>query len=450
MIERYEIKGKVGEGGVGAVYKAYDNQLERVVAIKRLLPPELSEIDEAPDKLLAREANLMSSISHPNIIQVFDAGVDEDGAFVVMEFIDGETLEDTVSRGALTEDDFIRLAEQCLDGLIAAQSIGMLHRDIKPTNLMIRWLPTGRFEVKIVDFGLAKLTFKPTIQTIAHGDAILGSIYFLAPEQFERRPLDKRTDLYALGCVCYYALSQRYPFGGDNAAAVMMAHLEHRLAPLAELRPDLSPAIVDWVNQLIARDMENRPENAATAMAELATATEGRAGTLHPVVPLATDAASTSTPIDAEPDIPFAEPDIPFAEPDIPFAEPDIPFAEPDIPFAEPVIPFAEPDIPTAEPVIPIVAQAPESAVKPAVSNASDSRLITSGRGSHSRKLITSATSSQSTHGFGSSHKPPTTTSRHQQIPAEDHSKPMRTFMIILACTVPVVALILFLVLRSR
>lgn len=436
MIERYEITGKIGQGGVGAVYRAYDHQLGRVVALKRLLPPDESELDDAPDQLLAKEASLMSSITHPNIIGVYDAGVDADGAFVVMEYIDGETLEDTISRGALTEEDFISLAEQCLDGLIAAQEIGMLHRDIKPTNLMIRWLPTGRFQVKIVDFGLAKLTFKPTIQTIAHGDAILGSIYFLAPEQFERRPLDKRTDLYALGSVFYYALTQQYPFHGDTAAAVMMAHLEHRATPLEQLRPDLSQPVLNWVNRLISRDMEDRPDHAAAAMMELATATGGKAGTIHHATSHSAPAASAhETP--APQATPVAEPVIPIVEPDIPVAEPVIPFAELDIPLAEAVFPIAEP------------VEKPEP--QPAQPSDADSKLITSRKGSASRKLITSSVSTLAANRVGVSSKSPTTANRLNQAPVEDtRARPMKRFGVILACAVPVVLLLLFILLRSR
>ena len=356
MKERYEITGKIGQGGVGAVYRAYDHQLSRVVALKRLLPPDESELDEAPDQLLAKEATLMSSITHPNIISVYDAGVDEDGGFVVMEYVDGETLDETVSRSAFTEGDFINLAEQCLDGLTAAQAVGMLHRDIKPSNLMIRWLATGRFQVKIVDFGLAKLTVKPTIQTIDHGDAILGSIYFLAPEQFERRPLDKRTDLYALGCVFYYSLTQQYPFQGNNAASIMMAHLDHKIIPLQKFRPDLSESVVNWVNRLISRDMDERPADASDAMVELAQVIQ-EAGPLHkqslsPSAPTSQAQEAEAVTV-AEVDIPTLEEDIPTLEEDIPTLEEDIPTLEEDIPTLEEDIPTLEEDIPTLEEDIP-------------------------------------------------------------------------------------------------
>jgi len=300
MAERYEIRSKIGQGGVGAVYRAFDTQLQRMVAIKRLLPVDESELDEAPDAMLAKEAALMSSLSHPNIISVYDAGTDTDGAFVVMEFIDGETLEDTVRRTALTENDFVSLAEQCLDGLIAAQAVGLLHRDIKPSNIMLRWLPSGKFQVKIVDFGLAKLSFKPTIQTIDHGDAILGSIFFLAPEQFERLPLDKRVDLYALGCVLYYSLTQGYPFQGDTAAAVMMSHLEHKVTDISQLRPDLPEPLARWLMRLFARDMDDRPNDAESAMAELVGAIKGVVPEGAPQIVVDDGATASAIPVPEE------------------------------------------------------------------------------------------------------------------------------------------------------
>ena len=124
------------------------------------------------------------------------------------------------------------MVDQTLEALIAAQEIDMLHRDIKPSNVMVSWLPSGRFQVKLLDFGLAKLSQTPALQTINHGDAIMGSIYFMAPEQFDRELLDARTDLYSLGCLYYYGLTGSYPFDGDSAPEVMIAHIEHSVKPL--------------------------------------------------------------------------------------------------------------------------------------------------------------------------------------------------------------------------
>ena len=267
MSERYQIKAKIGQGGIGAVYRAFDTHLQREVAVKRLLPPDESEaFEDDPTKSLFKEAHLLSALQHPNVVSVYDVGTDSDGVFVVMELVDGETFDQVVDRGLLTEDDFAEMVSQTLEALIAAQDKALVHRDIKPTNLMVKWLPSGKFQFKLLDFGLAKFSPKPSQQTIGLNDAILGSIHFMAPEQFERLPLDGRTDLYAMGCMYYYGLTGRYPFDGDTAAEVMAAHLSHRLTPMLDIRPDISKRTCDWIMWLMNRDVNQRPANAQEAL----------------------------------------------------------------------------------------------------------------------------------------------------------------------------------------
>ena len=264
MSERYELKGKIGEGGIGTVHKAIDNQLKREVAIKRLIPVEGEKSAEASENLL-KEATTLSALQHPNIVTVYDVGTDEKGGFVVMELLKGETFDETIARGALTFDDFKNVVTQTLEALIAAHHVGLIHRDLKPSNLMVNWMPSGKFQIKILDFGLAKFSKQPSVQTIDQGDAILGSIYFMAPEQFERIALDVRTDLYSMGCMYYQCLTGKYPFDGENAPQVMASHLQNRVTPLHQLRPDVPAWACDWVMWLINRKMEDRPESAKTA-----------------------------------------------------------------------------------------------------------------------------------------------------------------------------------------
>ena len=267
MSERYVIKGKIGQGGVGAVYHAFDSSLKRDVAIKRLLSEtDKPEEERRTAEVLIKEAGMLSKLQHPNIVTVYDVGIDDDGGYVVMELIDGETFDLTVARGALTAGDFAQVVDQTLEAIIAAQEIGMMHRDIKPSNVMVTWLPSGRFQIKVLDFGLAKLSQTPALQTIDHGDSIMGSIYFMAPEQFDREPLDGRTDLYSLGCLYYYGLTGSYPFDGDSAPDVMMAHIEHRVIPLQQLRPDLPAEICAWVMRLISKEQDHRPATAVQAL----------------------------------------------------------------------------------------------------------------------------------------------------------------------------------------
>ena len=247
MGERYEILGKIGVGGVGAVYQATDTLLDRKVAIKRLLSDEESEYADMAKSSLQQETAALSALQHPNIVTIFDVGEDEEGQFVVMELIDGENLEEVINyRDQLSIEDFTIFANQALDALHAAHKLNLLHRDLKPRNLMLRWLPDGKPLAKILDFGLAKFAPKPALQTMDQNKAVLGSVFYMAPEQFERLPLDQRTDIYSLGCVFYYALTGNDPFSGKAAPDVMMAHLEHRVVPIQEHRPDLPHGWRSW------------------------------------------------------------------------------------------------------------------------------------------------------------------------------------------------------------
>ena len=264
MIDRYEIQEKIGQGGIGAVYRAFDTQLKREVAIKRMLPGENGNSQSSGEAVL-KEATTLSALQHPNIITIYDMGIDDEGGFVVMELLKGETLDQVVQRGVLTLKDFSEVVGQTMEALIAAEAAGVLHRDLKPTNVMVSWLPSKKFQVKILDFSLAKFSRTPAPQTIDQGDAIFGSIYFMAPEQFERGNLDRRTDLYSMGCLYYFCLAGRYPFHGESAAQVMASHLQGAVIPLEKVRPDLPSVICQWVMWLINRYASDRPADARDA-----------------------------------------------------------------------------------------------------------------------------------------------------------------------------------------
>lgn len=266
MRDRYEIKSKIAQGGLGAVYVAYDRNLDRDVALKRVLPEAVGEDPNAALDLI-KEARVLSALQHPNIVTVYDVGQDAKGPYVVMELLKGETLDHTIKRGALPQADFEQLVIQCLEGLVAAQAVGLVHRDLKPANIMVIWHVTGKFQLKILDFGLAKLSKHPSKQTIDQGNSIMGSIYFMAPEQFERGEIDGRIDLYSMGSIFYYTLTTQYPFQGDNGPQVMAAHLTHKYLPLEKVRPDLPAWIGAWLDWLMSRQAKHRPADAREALA---------------------------------------------------------------------------------------------------------------------------------------------------------------------------------------
>lgn len=253
----------IGRGGLGDVFRAQDTQLHRPVAIKRLHTKE-----ETPGKFM-QEARHLAALQHPNIVTVYDFIEAQDEIVVVMELLRGRTLQDIAEAAPLLEADFLSAMRQTLEGLIAAHALGMLHRDIKPSNLMIIDLPSGAFQVKILDFGLAKIAPEPSLQTTDQNNSLLGSIYTMSPEQFENKPLDARSDLYSLGCVAYFALTGYYPFSGTTVPEVICAHLQQKVTPLEQMRPDVSPNICRWVMRLMSLDPADRPATAAQALSGL-------------------------------------------------------------------------------------------------------------------------------------------------------------------------------------
>ena len=270
---RYEIQNVVGHGGAGTVYKALDTQLDRPVAIKKLHTAEATGtqaaiIQNATASLL-REAKTLSAIQHPNIVTLYDMGMDEEGPYVVMEYLEGQTLEEAIEQAPLPLQEFTMLARDILNGLHAAHSRSILHRDMKPSNVKLVWLPTGELQFKILDFGLAKFSAIPSVQTMDVKGGVLGSIHFMAPEQFERAPLDVRTDLYSTGCVFFHSLTGNYPFGGKTEPQVMMSHMYNKVGPLADLRPDLPEPVVQWVLKFMKRSPDERHQSAKEALRAL-------------------------------------------------------------------------------------------------------------------------------------------------------------------------------------
>lgn len=268
MAERYKIYEKLGAGGVGAVFRAYDSQLKRWVAVKRIMTAKEAAKDEDTASELRREADALASLRNPNIVTIFDVASDDEGLFMVMELLQGEDLADVVGRGPLPYDDFKELASQSLEGLLAAHQHHILHRDIKPENIKVERLPGGRMQAKIIDFGLARAGLLARKQTEDQAGTVMGSIYYMAPEQLTREPVDERTDLYSLGCVFYEALSGKKAFDGESVTDVIEKHINHDVTPLHVIAPHVPQWLDAWCARLMAQKPDDRPANAQLAIEE--------------------------------------------------------------------------------------------------------------------------------------------------------------------------------------
>ena len=308
---RYELREKLGAGGSAVVFKAWDTKLHRFVAFKRLHP--INDVDKGAVERMWREAMNLASIQHPNILTIFDSGIEDEGPYVVTEYLEGEPLNYIIEKGVFKVEAFDEAARQMLEALIAAHHSDLIHRDLKPQNIMALQMPSGAFQYKILDFGLAKFTSKPAEQTMEGNRAIYGSIYFIAPEQLAHKPLDARTDLYALGCVFYSMLSGQSPFGGDTLAEIISNHLQHKVVPLHTVRPSLPKPLCDWVMKMMSFHPEDRFQTAAEALAEFkklpAAIQESESKTAHKgrVIHL----KHSETPEAVESTIPSPEPEKP-------------------------------------------------------------------------------------------------------------------------------------------
>ncbi|MFZ4768014.1 MAG: serine/threonine-protein kinase, partial [Roseimicrobium sp.] len=185
--ERYQILERLGMGGIGVVYKGFDRQLNRHVAIKRLMNRNEFADSSAEESALHKEASTLAAMRHPSIVTIFDVSSDEDGVFMVMELLEGDDLGHYLYReGPLPLADFEQLATQMLEALIAAHDMKLLHRDIKTENIRVQRALTGRFQCKLVDFGLARVSHVAMKQTVDQSGNVLGSVSYMAPEQFIR------------------------------------------------------------------------------------------------------------------------------------------------------------------------------------------------------------------------------------------------------------------------
>lgn len=273
----YRLLREVGRGGMGVVYQARDSRLDRDVALK-FLPASMAASREGQTRFLA-EARAASALDHPAICTLYDLGETDDGRlYIVMAFYPGQTLADRLAEGPLPLDLALRLARQVAEGLGRAHEAGILHRDVKPANLLI----TERQEIKILDFGIAKLE---SGATLTRPGALMGTLAYMSPEQFRGDELDARSDLWSLGAVLYEMIAGRRPFEGPHPAATMESILGREPAALREVRPEVPAAVATVVHRLLAKEPSRRYGSAAELVLALRAAEEQITVPDHPPRP---------------------------------------------------------------------------------------------------------------------------------------------------------------------
>lgn len=258
---RYEIIGRIGGGGMAVVYKAVDSLLHRQVAIK-VLNESLSNNSEFIRRF-DREAQAAASLSHPNVVNVYDVGRDGYTHYIVMELVDGPTLKQHIlDNGALPVEEAVQIAIQICDGLAHAHENQIVHRDIKPHNILIG--SNGR--VKVTDFGIARAA---TSSTITQTGSVMGSVHYFSPEQARGGVVGEKSDIYSLGIVLYEMLTGELPFDGDSAISIALKHLQEKVVDPRELNPNIPENIVRIVMRALEKDPEMRYTSAKAMMQDL-------------------------------------------------------------------------------------------------------------------------------------------------------------------------------------
>jgi eukaryotic-like serine/threonine-protein kinase len=270
LLGPYRLEGRLGRGGMGEVYRAFDERLERAVAVK-LIRPETADDLRARERF-RREARAAAALNHPAIVQIHDILETPEGDAIVMELVAGETLASLLATGPLDLPRALRLGVEIAEGLAAAHARGIIHRDLKPENVMV----TADGWAKILDFGLAKrhLGEGEGEASLSVAGTVLGTYRSMSPEQARGLPVDARSDLFALGSLLYEALTGVSPFAGGTVLETLTRICTARQRPAAELRPEVPAALSELVDRLLEKDPARRPESAFEVAAALAESTE--------------------------------------------------------------------------------------------------------------------------------------------------------------------------------
>src|SRR3974390_122644 len=268
----YEILSPLGAGGMGECYRARDTRLDRIVALK-ILPKELSG-DPVGKQRFEQEAKTISSLNHPHICVLHDIGHQDGVDFLVMECVEGETLAKRLEKGPLALEQVLKFGAQIADALDKAHRSGVVHRDLKPGNIMLT--PTG---AKLLDFGLAKpvvalvsgstLTVAARPSPMTQEGTIVGTFQYMSPEQVEGKEVDARSDLFSLGAVLYEMLTGQRAFSGKSQLSVASAILEREPAPISSIKPLTPPALDHAIRRCLAKDPEERWHTARDLSLEL-------------------------------------------------------------------------------------------------------------------------------------------------------------------------------------
>jgi serine/threonine-protein kinase len=273
---RYRLEGEIARGGMGTVWEATDPLLARQVAVKTLDPALAT--DEALRTRFRREAVTAAAVTHPNIVATYDTGDDEGTAYIVMELVHGATLRALIdTEGRLPVAQAAQIAHQVADALSVAHARGLVHRDVKPGNVLVQ--PDGR--VKVTDFGIAKATGGG--DELTKSGMVVGTARYLAPEQVDGRTVDDRADVYSLGLVLYEMLCGKAPFAADTDIATAVARLTTPAPSVVACRPDLPPALAHVVERALARDPGDRWPSAA-ALRDALTPFCGEAGSFDSAI----------------------------------------------------------------------------------------------------------------------------------------------------------------------
>jgi beta-lactam-binding protein with PASTA domain/tRNA A-37 threonylcarbamoyl transferase component Bud32 len=264
LANRYELMEKIGEGGMAVVYKTRCTFLDRWVAIK-ILRDQYANNPEFVDRF-QREARAAARLAHPNIVSIYDVGEDQGRHFIVMEYVQGENLKDYLSRrGPLTPQTVAEMGQQVAAALAHAHCRGIIHRDIKPHNLLVS--PEG--QVKVTDFGIARAA---AASSLTETGVVLGSVHYFSPEQAQGGAVDARSDIYALGVVLYELLTGEPPFTGDSPIAIALSHLDSEPPAVAELCPHVPEDLEQAIMKAMAKDPAHRYQTAGELNRALAPA----------------------------------------------------------------------------------------------------------------------------------------------------------------------------------